>query len=85
MSEEQEYVVFNVTASDGQEVTMAIVDEFDFENKHYIVSSRVVDDKICDEGQYIYRAKMTDDDFVAEKITNRIDYERVVKAYMDME
>lgn len=85
MDEEKEYVVFSVTASDGREVLMAIVDEFDFENKHYIVSERVEGDTLCDDGQYIYRARMTDDDFTAEKITNAVEYERVVNAYMNME
>lgn len=85
MTDDNEYVVFTVNASDGQEVTMAIVDEFDFENKHYIVSARVIDDVISDEGQYIYRAKITGDDFVPEKITNHVDYERIVNAYMEME
>ncbi|MCQ2543346.1 MAG: DUF1292 domain-containing protein [Lachnospiraceae bacterium] len=85
MEEEKEYVIFTVTASDGSQVAMAIVDEFDFENKHYIVSARVIDDTISDEGQYIYRAKITGDDFVPEKITNMVDYERIVKAYMEME
>lgn len=83
--EEKEFVIFTVTASDGTEVSMAIVDEFDFENKHYIVSARVIDDVVSDEGQYIYRARITEDDFVPEKITNMVDYERIVKAYMDME
>lgn len=85
MDEEKEYVVFSVTASDGREVLMAIVDEFDFENKHYIVSERVEGDTLCDDGQYIYRARMTDDDFTAEKITNAVEYERVINAYMNME
>lgn len=83
--EEKEFVIFTVTASDGTEVSMAIVDEFDFENKHYIVSARVIDDAVSDEGQYIYRARITEDDFVPEKITNMVDYERIVKAYMEME
>lgn len=81
----EEYVVFTVTSSNGNEVTMAIVDEFDFENKHYIVSARVIDDTISDEGQYIYRAKIDGDDFTAEKITNATEYRRVVDAYMEME
>lgn len=85
MAEDNLYVTFTVTAADGSEVEMAIVDEFDFENKHYIVSARVVDDVISDEGQYIYRAKMNGDDFTPEKITNQVDYERIVKAYVEME
>ena len=82
---ENEFVTFIVKAADGQDVEMAIVDEFDFENKHYIVAARVVDDAISNEGQYIYRAKITEDDFVPEKITNHVDYERIVNAYMEME
>lgn len=82
---ENEFVTFTVKASDGQEVELALVDEFDFENKHYIVGARIIDDAISSEGQYIYRAKISEDDFVAEKIKNHVDYERIVKAYMDME
>jgi len=82
---ENEFVTFIVKAADGQYVEMAIVDEFDFENKHYIVAARVVDDAISNEGQYIYRAKITEDDFIPEKITNHVDYERIVNAYMEME
>ena len=82
---ENEYVVFTITASDGQEVEMAIVDEFDYEHKHYIVAAKVVDDQISDEGQYIYRAKLIGDSFEVEKITSRSDYEEIAKAYMEME
>ena len=85
MEDNMDYVVFTVKASDGSEVEMAIVDEFDYENKHYIVSVRVVDGAVSDEGQYIYRARITGDDFVAEKITNKIDYEKIVTAYMEMD
>lgn len=82
---ENEFVTFTITSKDGEEVEMAIVDEFDFENKHYLVAARVIDDTISNDGQYIYRAKMNGDDFTAEKITNHVDYERIVKAYMEME
>ena len=35
----EEYVTFHVTASDGSDVEMAVVDEFDFEDKHYVVGA----------------------------------------------
>ena len=82
---ENEFVVFTVESSDGQDVEMAIVDEFDYEKGHYIVSARVIGDEISDEGQFIYKAKMSGDTFSAEKITNPAEYEKIVKAYMDME
>ena len=37
--ESGEYVTFHVTARDGRDVEMAVVDEFDIENRHYVVSS----------------------------------------------
>lgn len=92
MSEEnkqefEEYVTFFVTAQDGSEVEMAVVDEFEFEKKNYIVAAKIVGDEIDEEGQYIYRCRMVDGEegFKAEKITNAIDYEKVVNAYMEME
>ncbi len=52
-TESEDYVTFHITASDGADVEMAVIDEFDFENKHYVVSARVEGDTICDDGQYI--------------------------------
>ena len=80
-----EYVTFHVTARDGRDVEMAIVDEFKYKKKTYIVSAVVEDDKISEEGQYIYRYLLTGDDFKVEEIHNRFEYEEVVKAYMNME
>ena len=80
-----EYVTFTITAKDGSEVEMAVVDEFEFEKKNYIVAALVKDDSIDDEGQYIYRCHITEDGFKAEKISNALDYERIAKAYMEME
>lgn len=33
MSEYNEYVTFHVTSKEGADIEMAVVDEFDFENK----------------------------------------------------
>ena len=38
----EEYVTFHVTAKDGSDVEMAVVDEFDFEEKHYVVGAVVL-------------------------------------------
>ena len=64
----EEYVTFHVTASDGSDVEMAVVDEFDFEDKHYVVGAVVTDDTIDDEGRYIYESIMDGDDFTVKKI-----------------
>lgn len=81
----EEYITFHVTAQDGSDVEMAVVDEFDYDHKHYVVGAVVKDDVIDEEGQYIYRCKVQGDDFTAEKITDVKEYEAVVKAYIEME
>ena len=57
-NEFQEYVTFHVTARDGSDVELAVVDEFDFEGKHYVVGAVVEDDTINDEARYIYLSKI---------------------------
>lgn len=86
MSEEfQEYATFTVTNKDGQKVDMAVVDEFEFEHKNYVVAAVIEGDTINEDGRYIYRAKITGDDFTVEKITNQVDYQKIARAYMEME
>ena len=84
-TEYKEYVTFYVTTKDKEEVELAVVDEFDFENKHYDVAALVKDDEIIDEGRYIYRCIMKEDDFKIEKITREFEYNQVAEAYMNME
>lgn len=80
-----EYITFHVTNKDGADVEMAVVDEFDFENKHYVVGAFVEDDTINEDGLYIYRSVIEGDDFKVEKIAREFDYKRIAKAYMEME
>lgn len=85
MSDEmKEYVTFTVTTKDGQEVELAVVDEFEYKNKNYVAGALIVDDAVKDDEVYIYRVKAIEEEFAVEKINNRIDYENVCKAYMDM-
>lgn len=84
MDEFKEYATFTITTSEGEEVEMAVVDEFSFENKSYVAAARIVDDTIDEEGLYIYRVIVSEDDFSVEKITNKVDYEKIAKAYMEM-
>ena len=80
-----EYITFHVTSKDGTDVEMAVVDEFDFENKHYGVGAVVEDDTINEDGLYIYRSVIEGDDFKVEKIAREFDYKRIAKAYMEMD
>ena len=81
----EEYVTFHVIASDGSDVEMAVVDEFDFEDDHYVVGAVIKDDTIDDEGRYIYKSVIKGDTFTVEKIKREFDYKRIAEAYMSMD
>ena len=81
----EEYVTFHITAREGSDVEMAVVDEFDFEKKHYVVGAVVREDVIEDEGRYIYESIIDGDDFTVQKIRKDFDYRRIAKAYMEMD
>lgn len=85
MEEFQEYITFHVTNKDGEEIEMAVVDEFEFEKRQYVVGALVEGDTINEEGFYIYKVKVGEDDFTVEKIKNQIDYQKIAQAYMEME
>lgn len=84
-NEYSEYVTFHVTAKDGSDVEMAVMDEFDFENEHYVVGAVIKDDTIVDDGRYIYRSVIDGEDFKVEKIKREFDYNRITQAYMNMD
>lgn len=80
-----EYITFTTTTKDGSEVEMAVMDEFDFEGKHYVVGAVIKDDAIQDDGRYIYESVVKGDEFTVEKIKREFDYKRIAQAYMEME
>ena len=84
-NEFQEYVTFHVTARDGSDVELAVVDEFDFEDQHYVVGAVVEDDTINDDARYIYLSIIEGDDFTVKKIEKEFDYNRIANAYLHME
>ena len=83
--EYKEYVTFFVKARDGSDVEMAVMDEFEFEDRHYVVGAVVTDDTIQDDGRYIYRSIIDGDDFTVEKISREFEYNRIAEAYMNMD
>lgn len=85
MEDFKEYATFKTTNKEGEELELAVVDEFDFENKHYVVGALIEGDTINEEGLYIYKAQITDDDFTVEKIKNQVDYQKIARAYMELE
>lgn len=83
--EYDEYITFTTTTKDGSEVEMAVMDEFDFERKHYVVGAVIKDDTIVDDGRYIYQSVMNGEEFGVEKIKREFDYKRIAQAYMEMD
>lgn len=83
--EYNEYVTFTTTTKDGAEVEMAVVDEFDFEGKHYVVGALIKEDTILNENLYIYQSIIEKDSFRVEKIKREFDYNRIAQAYMHMD
>lgn len=84
-AEFQEYVTFHITARDGSDLEMAVVDEFDYKKKHYVAACVIKEDAIDVNEQYIYQAIVDGDDFKVVKITNAIDYQKIAEAYMQMD
>lgn len=78
-----EYTVFTVVKKDGTEAEMAVMDEFDFEDAHYVVGALVEGDTINEDGLYIYKAVESEEDFEVEKIPAE-EYDKIVEAYMEI-
>lgn len=70
---------------DGKEVELAITEEFDFEDKHYVLCAEVEGDMLKeDEGLYLFRAISEGDDITVETIETEEEYNRIVDAYYEL-
>lgn len=81
----QEFIIFTDTNKDGVEVELAVVDEFDVDGNTYVAAALVDGDSINPEGVYLYKATITDDEFIPEKITDEAEFDKVSQAYVGME
>ena len=86
MQEEfKEYATFTTTNKEGQEIEMAVMDEFEFEHKNYVVGALIEENTINENGLFIFRVKELGDDIKVEKILNPTEYQKIAHAYMEME
>ena len=86
MQEEfNEYVTFITTNRAGEEIEMAVMDEFEFEHKNYVVGALIENNTIKEEGFFIFLLKEMGEELKVEKISNEADYQRIAQAYMEME
>lgn len=83
--EVREYSTFTTTNKDGNEIEMAVVDEFEFEHKNYVVGALIEGDTIKEDGLFIFCIKEIGEDIKVEKITNQTEYQKIAGAYMEME
>lgn len=83
--EYMEYETFMETTSKGEEVEMAIVDRFVFEDKHYVVAALVQGDEISEEGYFVYRSSMVNGELEIKKIDDADEYTRIAEYYAGLE
>ena len=86
MQEElKEYATFVTTNRDGIEIEMAVIDEFEFEHKNYVVGALIENETVNEDGLFIFKLKEAGDEIKVEKITSRVDYQKIAQAYMEMD
>ena len=86
MQEEfKEYVTFMTTDRAGKEFEMAVVDEFEFEHKNYVVGALIEEDTLKEDGFFIFRVKEVEGELKVDKIPDPTEYQKIAQAYMEME
>lgn len=85
MEDFNEYITFNMPTKDGREIELAVVDEFEFERKTYVVAALVEGDTINEDALFIYRSIVKGEDFTIEKIEDAGEYERISNAYLELD
>lgn len=85
MNEEfEEYTVFVIEDKDGNEVEMAVVDEFSYEDVAYVAAAKVEGDSISEDGVFIFKVEEDSEDFLVSKLEDPEQYQKVAEAYLAM-
>ena len=75
-----EYETFTYDLN-GKTMEWAIVEEFEFEEKTYIVCQEVLGDTLSDEGLYLFEGVSEGEEITVRNIDSEEEYNRVVDAY----
>ena len=81
---EEEMVEYDTFTYDlnGKTMEWAIIEEFDFEEKTYIVCQEVLGDTLSDEGLYLFESvENVGEEITVKNIETEEEYNRVVDAY----
>lgn len=68
----------------GKNMEWAIVEEFEFEGKTYIVCQEVLGDALSDEGLYLFEGVSEGEEITVKNIDSEEEYNRVVDAYCEL-
>ena len=83
--EVREYVTFVTTNKEGKEIELAVMDEFEYEHKPYVVGALIEEDTVKEDSLFIFKLKSAEEEIVVEKISNSDEYEKIAQAYMEMD
>jgi len=75
-----EYETVMIPLLSGKEQEFAIMEEFDLDEKHYIVVSPVINDEI-QEGFYIYRSVSLGEELEISRIEDEAEFARVTEYF----
>lgn len=85
---EEEMVEYDTFTYDlnGKVMEWAIVDNFEFEDKKYIVCQEVLGDTLSEEGLYLFESVSEEgEEITVKNIDTEEEYERAVDAYCALE
>lgn len=83
---EEEMVEYDTFTYDlnGKVMEWAIVEEFEYEGKTYIVCQEVVGETLSDEGLYLFEGISEGEEITVKNIDSEEEYNKVVDAYCEM-
>ena len=86
LTNEEEMVEFDTFTYElnGKVMDWAIVEEFEFEEKTYIVCQEVLGDTLSDEGLYLFEGVSEGEEITVKNIESEDEYNRVVDEYCRM-
>ena len=86
LTNEEEMVEYDTFTYElnGKTMEWAIVEEFEFEEKTYIVCQEVLGETLSDEGLYLFEGVSEGEEITVRNIDSEEEYNRVVDAYCEM-
>ena len=86
LTNEEEMVEYDTFTYElnGKTMEWAIVEEFEYNEKTYIVCQEVLGDSLSDEGLYLFEGVSEGEEITVKNIDSEEEYNSVVDAYCEM-